>query len=181
MNKAILILTLLLSMNISADGFDERDQGNYKRAAELFEKSCNEGDFIGCESLKQLFDTDGQLKSEGVFAEEKGNYKQAAQLYRKSCNTGDMKSCSNLGTLLLLGSGEITKDKEQAREFLAKACDNRNGEGCFTLGVMYFNGDGVEKNRPHAKELFRISCESGAADGCAGHKMAIAEENSRND
>ena len=47
-----------------------------------------------------------------------------------------------------------------------KACDSGNMRGCYNLGVMYTNGDGVEKDFGKAVQLFKKACDGGDMDGC---------------
>ncbi|WP_308811836.1 sel1 repeat family protein [Helicobacter pylori] len=43
------------------------------------------------------------------------------------------------------------KDYIQAKKYFEKACDLKEGLGCFNLGALYYNGKGVEKglNKSH--------------------------------
>ena len=47
-----------------------------------------------------------------------------------------------------------------------KACDSGNMRGCYNLGVMYTNGNGVEKNEQKAVELYKKVCDGGEMRGC---------------
>ncbi|MCI7549280.1 MAG: sel1 repeat family protein, partial [Campylobacter sp.] len=58
------------------------------------------------------------------------------------------------------------KEYDKAAELLKKACDGGNMRGCYNLGVMYSNGNGVEKNKQKAAELYKKVCDGGDMDGC---------------
>ena len=58
------------------------------------------------------------------------------------------------------------KEYDKAAELFKKACDGGNMRGCYNLGVMYTNGDGVEKDFSKAAELFKKACDGGEMDGC---------------
>ena len=58
------------------------------------------------------------------------------------------------------------KEYDKAFEPFKKACDSGNMRGCFNLGIMYDNGNGVEKNEQKAVELYKKACDGGNMDGC---------------
>jgi TPR repeat protein len=44
---------------------------------------------------------------------------------------------------------------------------------CASLGYMYANGEGVDRDQDQARELFRTACASGDEIGCdAEHQLA---------
>ena len=49
-----------------------------------------------------------------------------------------------------------------------KACDSGNMRGCYNLGFMYTNGNGVEKDFSKAVQLFKKACDGGNMHGCSG-------------
>ena len=52
-----------------------------------------------------------------------------------------------------------------------KACDRGSAIGCFNLGAMYFNGQGVKQDDFKAKELFGKACDRGHAGGCKNYSI----------
>ena len=58
------------------------------------------------------------------------------------------------------------KEYDKAFEPLKKACDGGNMRGCYNLGVMYADGNGVEKNEQQAVELYKKACDGGEMSGC---------------
>jgi len=42
--------------------------------------------------------------------------------------------------------------------------------GCYNLGVMYFDGKGVKKDKQKAKKLFNKACKNGSIDACKAYE-----------
>ncbi|TPH60310.1 sel1 repeat family protein [Helicobacter pylori] len=62
--------------------------------------------------------------------------------------------------LVLLGIKSYEKqDFSKARKYFEKACDLNNGGGCNGLGVLYKDGQGVEKNLTKAAYLYSKACK----------------------
>ncbi|MEO2068646.1 MAG: tetratricopeptide repeat protein [Desulfurobacteriaceae bacterium] len=55
---------------------------------------------------------------------------------------------------------------KKALEFFKKAYDIGNSKGCYELGAMYQNGEGVGKNYQKAIEFYSKACELGEGKGC---------------
>lgn len=69
--------------------------------------------------------------------------------------------------LVLLGIKSYEKqDFSKARKYFEKACDLNNGGGCNGLGVLYKDGQGVEKNLTKASQYFSKACELNNGWGC---------------
>ncbi|GAA9458007.1 hypothetical protein BTM443_03200 [Helicobacter pylori] len=69
--------------------------------------------------------------------------------------------------LVLLGIKSYEKqDFSQARKYFEKACGLNNGGGCSNLGVLYQNGQGVEKDLIKVAYLYSRACELKEGDGC---------------
>ncbi len=47
-----------------------------------------------------------------------------------------------------------------------KACDLNISSGCYNLGVLYANGQGVRQDYTQANTLYKKSCDMGYAGGC---------------
>ena len=58
--------------------------------------------------------------------------------------------------------GNITK----AKKLYKKACKNGRMRACTNLGILYFTGDGVEKNHKKAKKLFVKACKKHYSRAC---------------
>jgi len=62
-------------------------------------------------------------------------------------------------------------NKQKAINLFGKACDGGFIDGCYNLGIMYDNGDGVRQDKRKAKELFGKACDGGDMGGCKGYKI----------
>ena len=72
-------------------------------------------------------------------------------------------------------------DRNHAAESYKQACEGGSATDCYSLGYMYYTGEGVEADRVRAAELFRLACEGGVASGCSGlgHMYAEGEDKAR--
>jgi len=58
-----------------------------------------------------------------------------------------------------LGLNALMQHKYQkASNYLMKACNDRNANGCYNLAVMYHFGKGVKRDYGVARELYRQAC-----------------------
>ncbi len=73
----------------------------------------------------------------------------------------------NPGELVLLGMLSYDKqDFSQARKYFEKACELKDGDGCFNLGMSYHSGEGVEKNSKKAAQFYSKACDLNNGRGC---------------
>ncbi|GAA7816226.1 hypothetical protein JP0182_01080 [Helicobacter pylori] len=80
---------------------------------------------------------------------------------------GGLMAEPNPEELVLLGIKSYEKqDFSKAKGYFEKACDLNNGRGCNGLGVLYKDGQGVEKNLTKAAYLYSKACELKEGDGC---------------
>ncbi len=68
------------------------------------------------------------------------------------------------------------KDYIQAKKYFEKACDLKYGGGCGTLGMLYDDGKGVEKNLIKAAQLYSKACGLKDGDGCFNLGRLIMEK-----
>lgn len=66
---------------------------------------------------------------------------------------------------LFLNSFNTSFAQEIIQEF-EKACHLNDGGGCFNLGLLYSNGQGVKQDYFKAKELFGKTCDLKLQLGC---------------
>ncbi len=74
----------------------------------------------------------------------------------------------------LFDLGMLSYDKQdfsKARKYFEKACGLNNGGGCSNLGVLYQNGQGVEKDFKKAFALFEKACDLNNSGGCGALGM----------
>ncbi|EPZ67550.1 beta-lactamase [Helicobacter pylori UM038] len=81
---------------------------------------------------------------------------------------GGLMAEPNPEELVLLGIKSYEKqDFSKAKGYFEKACDLNNGGGCSNLGVLYQNGQGVEKDLIKAAYLYSRACELKDGWGCS--------------
>ena len=154
---------------------------DYTQAADWFRKAAEQGDVDSQFNL-------GIMYYQGLGVRQ--DYTQAANWYRKVAEQNNAMAQTNLGVMYYKGEG-VRQDKSIAKKWFSKACDNGDQNGCeaykqlsqeilkateqnveqknvqpvnwYNLGVLYFNGQGVEQDYSKAFNLFRKSAERGYA------------------
>ena len=91
-------------------------------------------------------------------------------LLQSVCDEGDFKYCTILGIIYSSGLNESLDESEReakASALFKKACDGKNGSGCFALGAFYENTrtDDFESKLATATYT-RLACEYGDYVGC---------------
>ncbi|NOJ64839.1 sel1 repeat family protein [Helicobacter pylori H13-1] len=69
----------------------------------------------------------------------------------------------------LLNLGMLSYDKQdfsKARKYFEKACDLKDSRGCGALGLLYENGESVEKNLTKATQYASKTCKLGVQEIC---------------
>ena len=59
-----------------------------------------------------------------------------------------------------------SKNKSRTDEPSDNSCNESEAESCFSLGMMYYRGDGVRKDHFQAIEYFRKACALDDSLGC---------------
>jgi len=118
-------MLLLLSINLSADSFDEGlkeyNKGNLLQASKLYEKACRNDKLKGCTNLGVMY-----FVGEGI----PKNHKKAKRLFATACKKKFGKACYYLGTMYKRGADDIDRNIRRARMFYAYACKLGNTKGC---------------------------------------------------
>ena len=73
------------------------------------------------------------------------------------------------------GNNGITQDLTKATEMYRKACDGDLESECYSLGVAYAQGQGVQQSNDEALKLFRKSCELTYLIGCESQTRLEAD------
>ena len=70
---------------------------------------------------------------------------------QKECDDEKGASCYELGVLYDNARNGAAQDYQKAAELYSKACELGNGGGCYYLGNLYAQGQGVKKDTNAAK------------------------------
>ncbi|TPH32639.1 tetratricopeptide repeat protein [Helicobacter pylori] len=62
------------------------------------------------------------------------------------------------------------QDFTQAKKYFEKSCDLNISRGCGALGVLYYNGQGVEKDLIKAAQYISKACKLGDQKACEALK-----------
>jgi len=131
MIKIIIIIGLLLSINLSAnlfdDGLAEYEKGNVKLASELYTEACDTGDKEACLNLGILY-----FIGEGV---EQDKIK-AKDLFTKTCKNRFAKGCFRLAVLYNRGSDGVKQDKHKAKLLFGKSCNIGYQRACGQFHIL---------------------------------------------
>ena len=123
---------------------DEHVKRNSKRAFEYLEMAAENGKYV----------IQGMIASIYKLAK---NYSKAFEWYKKSSNVFIFDPCG-FGDLYHYGLG-VEKNYEKAIELYKIAERRELPEAKYNLGVMYYNGEGVNRNK--AIELWTQAAEKG--------------------
>lgn len=134
-NQEIYIYEILGSMYLHGNGIAK----NGEKAFEWFSKSANLGSGRSLSTLGVMY-----FNGDGV----KKDLKKAVQFFEKSASEGDSTAILNLGNIYF-------KDKnyKEALKWYEKSDNLQLSQ--YRLGIIYFNGYGVEKDFEKSANYFR--------------------------
>lgn len=98
--------------------------------------------------------------------------KKESMRLKRLCDKGDGRACVARGHMYLIGEQGLRTNRGVAKDQFARGCNLGAFFGCTVLGVMYRDGDFVEKDLTMAKSLFKRACDGGDTDGCTQLKAA---------
>ncbi len=82
----------------------------------------------------------------------------------------------------LFNLGMLSYDKQdfsKARKYFEKACDLKDSRGCGALGLLYENGEGVEKDLIKAAQFYSKACDLKDGRGCFNLGTLYLEKDSK--
>ncbi len=82
----------------------------------------------------------------------------------------------------LLNLGMLSYDKQdfsKARKYFEKACDLKDSRGCGALGLLYENGEGVEKDLIKVAYFYTKACDLKDGSGCFNLGTLYLEKDSK--
>jgi len=131
---------------------------NIETILHLYHKACDAKDEKACLHLRTLYYNDYDINL---------TEKDANKIFRKlekSILLG--RVFNNLGCLYARGSLIVTVNYNKAVELFTLVCKNNFGIGCYNLGVMYEQGQAVNKDYNKALELYIKGCKLGHKESC---------------
>jgi len=127
MKKALLAITLFISINLWADvitdSYTEVEKGNHKKASKMLAKACENGNAQGCFTLGYMYKNGSGIKQDT---------QKTIALWERACMLGDSNGCIKVAMMYDKGK-EIKQDHQKAKELLSKACDLNDDLGCELL------------------------------------------------
>lgn len=131
MIKIIVSIGLLFSVNLFAslvdDGTVEYNNGNKKKAIELYSQACDGGNTHGCIKLGFLY-----AAGDGVSQDTK----KAKKIFVEACKAKYSKACFGLGVLYKQGSDGVKKDIKKALMAFNRACYIGDERGCEQYNLL---------------------------------------------
>ena len=122
---------------------------DYKKAAQLYKKACDNDYFPACNAIGKL-----SLLGKGV---KKDNV-ATVQYFSIACNGGYMKACNNIATLYTYGLAGVKKNYQRAKKIYEKTCFMGLASGCTAMGDIYYKGYGVHRDFDKAIDFYEKGC-----------------------
>lgn len=135
---------------------EQARKGDYKKALELFNTSCAQGNPAACFGLGTMFMYGAGVQSDTT---------KAMKYYQMGCAGGDPAACSNLG-ILYDEQTNNPESKSKAAEMYMAGCQGGDISACNNLGWAYANGQGVPKDYYKSIQYYRFACDGGSELGC---------------
>ena len=132
-----------------------QDDGNYKKAFELYQKAADMGSMDAVAGLGWCY-----YNGNGV---EK-DLEKALEYNSEAADAGVARAQNVLGVMYDLGEG-VNKNKVKAAELYRLAANKGDANAQFNLGHMYEDGVGVPQDFAQAVEWYRKAAEQGLAWG----------------
>jgi len=131
-------------------------------AAEWYERSASQGNFMALTALAAL--------SEGDGSDDK-----AERLYERAAALGSSTAMMNLARLHTHGLCGCARNEEAAARWLKAAANEENAEALCILGKAHVQGRGVPRDRQLAAEFFLKSAELGYPEAQLRTGLALAQ------
>ena len=127
------------------------DAASLERAQGLWTRGCDLEDSYSCGQLgASLFDTD---------------FDRGRGMVRDACEAGHGEACRRLAQVL----ADKTHPQfamDRAASLYSKGCELNDTEACYGLADAHWKGQGVDKDRERARELYEHVCTRGIEAAC---------------
>ncbi len=169
---ALLILSLAFTSAtaIAQEDFSKSDDPYVKRVLEAIEKleidkvpaileeGCNNKSALSCYQL-------------GKNANESSEYTLGHGYFVKSCELNHFAGCKEVGDNFSVGVG-VEKSLSNAKKYYQKACDGKNYESCFAIGMSILSNpkhNQSAKPVPDANLYFSSTCNDKVQAMCVDY------------
>jgi TPR repeat protein len=134
-----------------------------ERAAEFYQRACDHDYSSGCSNAADDFLTGtGGLARDSARARELN--RRAFELASAACTDTGVE-CVTLGSLYVYGRlGDTSYTK--GADYFTRACRGGAGQGCWYLGVMTANAQGMPRDSSRALDFQMRACDLGNGVGC---------------
>jgi len=149
-------------------GMIANDNGEAQLAFDLFSEACLKTGVSGCLMAGSYAES-----GRGVVPKDVDS---AIRFYTQACEATSpvAVACSSLGKLILREKEDDPALKKLARNYLVRACELEDANGCSVAGVAFRNEEYGEIDLEKAMSLLRQGCDMGDEGGC---KLVVALEN----
>ena len=151
-----LVSTVAVAKEGLLDGKLHYDNGNYRKAAQIFKEYAEQGNDLAQYQLGTMY-----YEGKGVAQD----YRQAAKWWKKAAEQGEPFSQFYLGYMYEQGQG-VAQDYRQAAKWYQKAAEQGDAQAQGFLGVLYYNGQGVKRNINMAMKWTEKACNNGYQVAC---------------
>ena len=137
------------------------------QSAESSVDSANNAQNSASETPQQAQATSSQEKAHAQPQQPKAKKspKQALDAIKallEPCQNKDAKSCAQIAEIY----SDDLEDSALSVAFGKKACDFGSIDGCYQMGVKYYNGSGVSRDVKQSFALFKKACDGEKIEGC---------------
>ena len=132
--------------------------GNAPSASTLYGRACALGDAAGCSAQVDLI----------LSNQVPGGIKDAYHAFDVACEARrSLRACADLANALLEGSF-VPRNAERGRALLMRVCTDERSDptSCTTLGKLFEDGIGGERDRTEASKYYRWACSADVFDAC---------------
>jgi TPR repeat protein len=138
--------------------FGEGQSTDDDKAAAYYERACDLGAPAGCAAQVDMILAD----------RVEGSVKGARAAFEMACEDREsLPACSRLAYALIEGV-EVPRDAERGKKLLHRVCFEEGSDptACASLGQVYEEGLGGDRDRTEASKFYRWACSSGHIDSC---------------
>jgi TPR repeat protein len=125
------------------------------RALSYFERGCYLGDKLLCDISGDMYEN-----GNGTIID----HLASQRMFTYACELGSSDACYKVA-IYYEAEGSY-QSGPKAYENYIKACNLEHGRGCYSAGIMKYEGTITRKNEIEAIELFGRACDLGVEDGC---------------